>query len=480
MSERLTDAIDELANPNKGDKPPEPQSHPDPAARRPRLFRNTPTMLIVVLVLAAAIASGWATCWALGLPAVRDGLGKYLPPPLARLALAVVIGLVVGGLIAWLFRPTQTLRRGFRNGVTWLRRRTARAPLLVSLIVAALIGLAAAAFATRAISGRVLAHPVSATPVDVVKAALPAIVALIVALAVVVGYRRQRDSERAQFAHRFGAASAQLGSPDVAVRIAGVYAMAAVADESTGYERRQRCIDVLCGYLRLPYDPESGSNHLTEFVSTTTWSATAPATNIEEQRRQAIRQNDGELRKTIVRVITRHLRSDADTSWSANDFDFTDVLFELAPFAGTRFVGRYVSFDGATFGDHDDTEFDGAVFSSESVTFDGAKFESGYTSFEGTCFTSRSTSFDGATFSGPAISFDGARFTGEYVTFQQAGFLGGETSFEGAKFKCLHAAFDSPAAWNNIEFDWETPQEGGSPSTVPRCISPRPWPPSSA
>jgi hypothetical protein len=477
MSERLTDAIDELANPNRADKPPEPQSHPDPAARRPRLIRNTPAFVIVVVVLAAAIASGWATYWVLGLPAVKNGLGQYLPSPLLRIAVAKVVGIVVGGLVAWLCRPTQTLRRGFRSWFTWLRRRTLRTPLLVSLIAATVIGLGLAVSVTRAISGRVLFHPAPATPVDVVKAALPAIVGVLVAVGLLLVYRRQRDSERTQFAQRFGAATAQLGSPDAAVRIAGVYAMAAVADESTGYQRRQRCIDALCGYLRLPYDPESGSNHLTEFVSTTTWSATAPATNIEERRRQGIRQNDGEVRKTVVRVIARHLRRDADTSWSANDFDFTDVLFELAPFAGTRFRGRLVSFDGATFGDHDDTEFDGAFFNAESVRFDGATFESGYTSFEGARFKARTTSFDGATFSGPVISFDGARFTGEYVTFQQAGFLGGETSFEGAKFKCLHAAFDSPAARNNIEFDWETPQEGKSPEPVPRCITPRPWPP---
>jgi hypothetical protein len=56
---------------------------------------------------------------------------------------------------------------------------------------------------------------------------------------------------------RFGAAAAQLGGQDVAVRIARVYAMAGVADESTGL-RRQQCIDVLCGYLRLPYSPSWG------------------------------------------------------------------------------------------------------------------------------------------------------------------------------------------------------------------------------
>ena len=194
-------------------------------------------------------------------------------------------------------------------------------------------------------------------------------------------YRRQKDAERAQFARRFGAASAQLGDSDVAVRVAGVYAMAAAADESPAFARRQQCIDVLCGYLRLPYDPDSGENNLTEFVSTTTWAAQPPATHIEELRRQQIRQNDREVRSTILRVLARHVKAKAETSWSGNDFDFSGVLFESA-------------------------------------------------------------------------------------------------AFEGAKFKCLRASFDSPAEWNDVEFDWDTSNVAGdSLPTIPRCITPRPWPP---
>jgi hypothetical protein len=140
-----------------------------------------------------------------------------------------------------------------------------------------------------------------------------------------------------------------LGDADVAVRVAGVYGMAAVADESATFAHRQQCIDVLCGYLRLPYDPDWGSSRLSEFVSTTTWSATPPAINIEEQRRQAIRQNDREVRKTIIRVVSRHLQGNADTSWSGNDFDFTGVLFEDTSFDKVRFAGEYVSFARAGF-----------------------------------------------------------------------------------------------------------------------------------
>src|ERR1700712_5670605 len=101
MSERLTDAIDELANPNKGDKPPEPQSHPDPAARRPRLIRNCPTWVAVLVVLVAAIAAGRATYWALGMPALKGDLGTFLAPRLVRMGVATVAALVVGGLLAW-------------------------------------------------------------------------------------------------------------------------------------------------------------------------------------------------------------------------------------------------------------------------------------------------------------------------------------------------------------------------------------------
>jgi hypothetical protein len=223
--------------------------------------------------------------------------------------------------------------------------------------------------------------------------------------------------------------------------VSRVSTLAAVADESPAFGRRQLCIDLLCGYLRLPYDPDSGDNHLTEFVSTTTWSAAPPATHIEEQRRQAIRQNDREVRNTIVRMVARHLQATADTSWSRHDFDFAGVLFEGAALAGATFSGRHVSFEGATFG-------------------------------------AKATSFDGATLGGTSVAFDDARFAGEYVSFDRVSFAAEKTTFLSAKFKCLRASFDSPAEWKNVEFDWDTANVAGdSLPTIPRCITPRPWPP---
>src|SRR5262245_26763067 len=57
---------------------------------------------------------------------------------------------------------------------------------------------------------------------------------------------------------RFATAAGQLGSDKPpAVRLAGVYAMAGLADDWP--ENRQTCVDVLCAYLRLPYAPDTGN-----------------------------------------------------------------------------------------------------------------------------------------------------------------------------------------------------------------------------
>jgi uncharacterized protein YjbI with pentapeptide repeats len=475
MPERVADAIEEMTRPNRDDQQEKPQIQADPAQRRPRPIRNTPAAVVAGLVLAAGVLSGGAIYWLLGLPAVADRPGLTVVGQLpVRIAAAVLVAAVVGGLVAWIFRPAPTLRRAIRNWTTTSGRRTAHIPLFVSVAAAILVGVGLAAVVTRAVTGTYFELDTPATAIALLKAALPAVAGAAIAVALVLLYRRQKDSERGQFAQRFGAASAQLGDSDVAVRVSGVYAMAAVADESATFAHRQQCIDVLCGYLRLPYDPNDGANHLSEFISTTTWSATAPATNIEEQRRQAIRQNDREVRKTIVRVVTRHLQRNADTSWSGNDFDFTGVLFEDASFEGATFGGRHVSFGGATF-TGEKTSFDRATFNAETVSFAGAKFDSA-TSFAGATFRARHASFDTARFSGRDISFDGVRFAGEYVSFVRGGFTSEKTSFKSARFKCLRASFDSPAEWKTVEFDWDNPS-GDSAPVIPRCITPRPWPP---
>ncbi|PPJ29400.1 hypothetical protein C5E45_34095 [Nocardia nova] len=206
--------------------------------------------------------------------------------------------------------------------------------------------------------------------------------------------------------------------------------MAGVANESKGLQRQQ-CIDVLCGYLRLPYSPERGSNYQTKHVIK---SKDATGVEIETEDHFEYPQNDREVRLTILRVIADHLRS-YEYNWSTLDFDFRGAHVEgvdfshttfksLARFTGARFTGEanfdgvrltgWANFDGCTF--EDGASFNGARI--YQATFEGANFESA-TSFHQTEFD------DGANFAKASFS---------EVEFIRCGFSGYRTDFERSTF----------------------------------------------
>ena len=60
------------------------------------------------------------------------------------------------------------------------------------------------------------------------------------------------------FNERFTAITAQLGHDQPALRLAGVHAMAGLADDWP--ENRQTCVDALCAYLRMPYERDPGQD----------------------------------------------------------------------------------------------------------------------------------------------------------------------------------------------------------------------------
>ncbi len=297
-----------------------------------------------------------------------------------------------------------------------------------------------------------------AAPLDITKVALVVAGGVGGAVALVVAYRRQRDLESARFIERFGAAATQLGSPYTAVRVAGVYAMAVVADESTG-DRRQQCIDVLCGYLRLPYDPTHGESGRTKLVTKTVVQRDNVARDVEAEQEEhtEYRQNDKVVRQTIVRVLAAHLR-DHDNSWSDNNFDFTTAHLEDADFREATFSGTAV-FDKATFSS--DARFSGATFSNDArfneTTFSNdAWFDE--STFSGDAWFNKATfsndaRFNKATFSGDA-RFNKATFSGD-ARFNKATFSGdarfNETTFSNdARFN--KATFSGDARFNKATF----------------------------
>jgi hypothetical protein len=209
---------------------------------------------------------------------------------------------------------------------------------------------------------------------------------------------------------RFATAADKLGSEAPAVRLAGVYAMAGLADDWP--ENRQTCVDVLCGYLRLPYEPDPGQD--------------APV-----PERLAFRANR-EVRHTVIRVITAHLKKDAAVSWQGLNFDFTGVVFDGGDFAYARFSGGNVSFVGAEF-PVGTVSFVLAEFSDGWTTFTQAKFSGGYVVFSSAKFSGSRVGFRSAEFSGGTVNFDGAEISGGWVGFGSAEFSGGRVGF-GLKF----------------------------------------------
>jgi uncharacterized protein YjbI with pentapeptide repeats len=378
--------------------------------------------------------------------------------------------------VTWARRPASAIWRAARRSSAATRCGLSRAPLSVAILLAVGVGVVLAYGFYWVIGGFVgTKEDEPAAKIDVYKTALAGVAGIGGAVALVVAYRRQRDAEQGRFVERFGAAAAQLGDQDVAVRIAGVYAMAGVADECSDLSRRQQCIDVLCGYLRLPYDPEHGSSHRTEHVTKFTRSET-PITSVEEQVTHRLRQNDREVRQTIVGVICAHLQDNAENSWSNNDFDFTGVLFENVNFGGTTFSGEHTNFNGATFsGEHtvfngatfsgertvfgaatfsgERTDFGAATFSGERTFFGGARFSGERTDFGAATFSGERTNFGGATFSGERTFFGGARFSGERTFFGGARFSGEHTNFNGATFSAERTVFNRATFSKDTAFD---------------------------
>jgi hypothetical protein len=202
---------------------------------------------------------------------------------------------------------------------------------------------------------------------DLVKAALTVVAGAGIVLGGVYAYRKQRlaegDARRSDadlLADRYTAAADQLGSERAATRMAGVYAMARLADDWE--EHRQTCIDVLCGYLRLPYD----------LLGDTA---------------------EREVRRTLVRVMRDHLREKRIVpSWQPYNFSFEGARFGRGDLTDARFSGR-VSFHGATF-EIDRFHFTNVCFDGAGAWFEDVRIRpESEVRFEGTHFGAKDMTF---------------------------------------------------------------------------------------
>lgn len=282
--------------------------------------------------------------------------------------------------------------------------------------------------------------------------------------------RHDRD-ELGELRARFTTAVEQLAHSSATVRIAGVYSLAAVADQwldRGDRDQAQVAVDVLCGYLRLPYSPSLGANHQTKRVVK---SGNTEADSATEEHFE-YPQNDRVVRETICSVIASKIRgrevfrdlrvglirlkvepSASPGPWSHLKFDFAGAHLVKADFescqfdqpvsfASARFEGaasfRATKFEHAAF---DRSDFDSVAEFSHASCADGL-------SFEGAKFHN-STFFNNGTFD--RVTFGGAEFS-KFVRFQGTTFnsmlfavgvtVAGQLDFSRASFES-GAAFKS-------------------------------------
>lgn len=264
----------------------------------------------------------------------------------------------------------------------------------------------------------------------------------------VIKYRDRAGIERGEADAKLRAGIDQLGSQSPQVRIAGVYALAAVADTYRA-EYRQRVVDILCGYLH------------TKRGELKTVSKTLDVDS-QENFPQRYVSDDGAVESTILTVLAKHLRKkraqkkgmgatkkdektvqqevDDDQLWCDCNFDLHGASFiEKVVLNGAVFFGR-LDASGARFNERvyfrdvvfsEDADFESALFGRD-VDFVDAYFQ-GDSHFVDTKFRGR-MDFSGATFRGSA-RFENVKVE-QFANFDNVIF-GGLVSFMDARFRGL-------------------------------------------
>jgi Pentapeptide repeats (9 copies)/Pentapeptide repeats (8 copies) len=275
------------------------------------------------------------------------------------------------------------------------------------------------------------------------------------AAALLLAFRRQWHAEHVAQATNYDAterrvnelyakAVEELGHQRAAVRLGGLYALARLAQDN--FEHRQTVVDVICAYLRMPFELLPDDQQL-DSENGTGIGPGAERLGSEDPRQEL------QVRLAAQRVLERHLfcpipasplerEPKPSTYWNKMsidlagahligvnfsgcrlyDADFSEAHFSEgpkrfigAPFVGTLF-GRQTSFYRARFDQI--TWFIGAKFT-DTVRFEESEFKRDVL-FNGVKFWHGITSFGGVKFDA-AVKFTGADFRSN-VTFYEAQF----------------------------------------------------------
>lgn len=244
----------------------------------------------------------------------------------------------------------------------------------------------------------------------------------------------QHDSNERRITELYTRAVDSLGHERATVRLGGMYALERLAQGDLAH--RQTIVDVLCAYLRMPFDASvSYMAQATDVDSTNAYGAGSEAAG------------ELQVRRTAQRILLAHLRIqvEADASPALSGGYWENVRLDLGEATLVEFDLR-----GCSVGP---TNLAGATFHG-AARFDGCRFEQGV-SLRAAVFNSR-VAFDGCVFDGPA-RFEATHFR------DHAGFSGARfhkfTSFSGAEFSSnvsfREAEFYQAAHFNDVVYDAE-------------------------
>jgi len=114
------------------------------------------------------------------------------------------------------------------------------------------------------------------------------------------------DAAERRLTELYTKAADQLGSDKAPVRFAGLYALERLADANP--QQRQTIVNLLCAYLRMPYQPADNS------LLTSKGKPAELELRYDKYRKQ---REEGEVRNAAQRIVTRHLNPRNDDYWVA-------------------------------------------------------------------------------------------------------------------------------------------------------------------
>lgn len=206
---------------------------------------------------------------------------------------------------------------------------------------------------------------------EVIQSSVTLAAALGIGVTLFLSYRRQKTNEETQqttaevlnlqreqhenqvvttLRDRYSKAAEQIASEDAAVRLAGVYALAGLADDwhRRDFSRdRQTCVSLLCAYYRMK-------------------SLELPDPSVP------MKVSEMQVQDAVIESISNRMRSDTDPEgrWTSTKFDFRSATIRVARFAGCVFATNSWDFSRATLGG---VYFTGCVFESDQFNFASAE-----------------------------------------------------------------------------------------------------------